>query len=1045
MLHKLVNVSHGIFALKSKNTSLLRQFQARSVSSLTFRVTSGKGGRGQRGGTGSIVVKSPLTGATFEDLDSYIRQHKDHLTHHDVVAIFLESTKRKVRIGSLSELAVAFHGHAEDYNANALSVMACGLQLYPSSSRGAMQILTAICDRMEGISSNDLSQTRAFKETDIMWSLAECSNVLTGLRRMSSSVHEVRRFLSLIPLHCRPNVSGSKVSAKIMAKGLYGFQSMSSDDVHMRELLVFYNKIFVNGYQDDVDEQTLSHCLFGLQGCTVEHKEVRVMLSSLVNLLNRERTSVPLSLHPRSLGAALLGLRNMSNSYPVVEELLQNVADAAERGIIRAKEQKRLSQGYDVAYTVGSALLGLQGMNSHSPSIQRLLVLLRELLVECDPSNCSELALVNMMYGLQSMSSDIVEVRQLLNVVSCILTQWTKSSPHNKLSLRGVATSLHGLKNMSDSHLEVTRAMRVLREQLVLIPSRHKRGDPEAILNSKVISLSSAVFSNMHSNSAEVRGMIKAQAAVWSSLGIVNSTVNNKKSGKSQLQKTSTVFHWDTQAVANVLHNMRNMSNEHLEVRSMLDVVWSHGLRKVSPTKCNQGKNPRCIFSSVALRDCVYGLRSMTTEFDTPALGKILNSLTDHFHHHLVRKESSESLFNPTMTVADLCVALYGLQGCSSSHKFVRRHVDMSARLLESYTGYEEVDFMTLSKAFLGLQSMSNDSAEIRRMLRTLQQHLSRCIPATSHGNSTISDIGTATAHCLYGLHSMSLFPTHGAEGDDELSGLMSLLHQDFILPFVSTFDVESIQRALYGLTSLINTTSSPNAEAIPHILNILALLTHQLEKIFTEDLHNSPSDHDGDLDKRFNIFREIVPIYQTLNLLSHSLKYLRTQCDSDEKNCAVSLQIDILQASLFGLLQHLKASVPTSDKDSNPSSQTEMMFFNHIERYIKENKKHGIMNVQLSELIDGFSTDIIVRIRHCSPEVSRTSTVNIEIDGPVHKFPRRKRFMALRDAYLKDSQDNFSVVRVDLENSGYRGSKLEVSLHEMMIRVEHAFMGVNE
>ena len=68
-------------------------------------------------------------------------------------------------------------------------------------------------------------------------------------------------------------------------------------------------------------------------------------------------------------------------------------------------------------------------MHAHSTSVQRMLALLHQQLNSCESASFNELALVNGFYGLQNMSSDVAEVRQVLNALTDKLTQWASAAP----------------------------------------------------------------------------------------------------------------------------------------------------------------------------------------------------------------------------------------------------------------------------------------------------------------------------------------------------------------------------------------------------------------------------------------------------------------------------------------------------------------------------------------------------------------------------------------------------------------------------------------
>lgn len=148
-----------------------------------------------------------------------------------------------------------------------------------------------------------------------------------------------------------------------------------------------------------------------------------------------------------------------------------------------------------------------------------------------------------------------------------------------------------------------------------------------------------------------------------------------------------------------------------------------------------------------------------------------------------------------------------------------------------------------------------------------------------------------------------------------------------------------------------------------------------------------------------------------------------------------------------------MKPLLPHSDGDYNSSSTTEKIFFDHVKRHIQQHNKSNKQNdtnlsVHSNEMVNGFSTDILIR-RHLpstSHENENINTsqshsqsqllANIEIDGPSHKFPRKRRFMHLRDSFLERTH-GVAITRVDVLAEGYHGSKLEHKLEKLLRNVD--------
>jgi len=126
------------------------------------------------------------------------------------------------------------------------------------------------------------------------------------------------------------------------------------------------------------------------------------------------------------------------------------------------------------AQEVGNALYGLQGMSSDSEEVRNLLRSLVPKVISCKGLFNAQ-AVGNALYGLQGMSSDVVEVRDLLralvpNVISC----------KEDLKAQAVGNALYGLQGMSSDVVEVRE---LLRELTTKIKSCKEHLNPQGLCN----------------------------------------------------------------------------------------------------------------------------------------------------------------------------------------------------------------------------------------------------------------------------------------------------------------------------------------------------------------------------------------------------------------------------------------------------------------------------------------------------------------------------------------------------------------------------------
>ena len=446
----------------------------------------------------------------------------------------------------------------------------------------------------------------------------------------------------------------------------------------------------------------------------------------------------------------------------------------------------------------------------------------------------------------------------------------------------------------------------------------------------------------------------------------------------------------------------------------------------------------------------------MTSEHSTDTLGRIIDTIAAELEHHhaqsittlLQRQKQRQRQRDEFMTAQQMCVALYGLQGCSDKHAFVRRLVNISADILHQCADRKEgksdaVDILTLSNSVLGLQSMSNKSEEVRCLLGAMSRHLALCddISASGQQRSMMVDIGTVVGNCLYGLQRMEMTAIN-APNDDHLLTLITQIHNLLVVPFSSQFSLDSIQRALYGVASMLS-SGSPSSSSFPveatattspflPLLQTVDLLLLRVSVILDFDFDVDSPDYSRQRPinpEQTDLYRELIPLYQALSLLSTVLT--GPQCGNLPHHCTP--QMRCITVKLQKLLHHLKPVLPHSDGQYNTTSATERVFYDHIDNYIQQHNHQDRMSVHSNEMVDGFSTDLLIRVHCSSPSKEvRSVLLNIEIDGPSHQFPRKKRFMELRDGFLKQVH-GIDTRRIALQGAGYKGSKLDATLDDLM------------
>jgi hypothetical protein len=276
----------------------------------------------------------------------------------------------------------------------------------------------------------------------------------------------------------------------------------------------------------------------------------------------------------------------------------------------------------------------------------------------------------------------------------------------------------------------------------------------------------------------------------------------------------------------------------------------------------------------------------------------------------------------------------------------------------------EPLKAQEVSNALFGLQGMSSEHEEVRGMLSALVPKVCSC-----QEHLTEQSIGNA----LYGLQGMS-------SGLKETQDLIDAVVLNYFLQLES-ISVQSISMGLFGI--LNKYLSEP----------VLKLVRHWflcIEKLLVADGTS---------------FDDVVMLYQLLALM-----------DSRNLPLTKSLQAASIYDDFLRLKERMYDRLTLLSKSSTPKQQsrTEAYYYERVKAAYKNHK-----NVALShnDFLFGFEADIV--IRHYDDSTNTlTKIINIELDGPAHRYIfRKQRFCALRDEYLTRVH-GVQVTRYDLTSA---------------------------
>jgi len=690
----------------------------------------------------------------------------------------------------------------------------------------------------------------------------------------------------------------------------------------------------------------------------------------------------PVLISSRSIGNALYGLRSITSDTDGVRELCAALSSKIDQ-----------FNGDLSGQDIGIGLFGLQGMSAESEEVRSLINSIA-LKISSSESELDAQAMSNALYGLQSMSSDYPEVLQL---VSALSTKVSESSP--ELCAQAIGSALYGLQKLSSDKTEVRSLVAALAEK---VETSTTGLDAQAIGN--------ALFGlqRMKSNSPEVRTLVQAIATKLVLLEV----------------------QMDSKGIGAALYGLHSMSSDVPQVRALLAALAD----RISISQCS--------LSGQGIADALYGLYSMNS--DCPELRALLSALSDRIDATRGKLDSQE-----------IGNALYGLQGMSSEMNEVRVIVQKLAEKIRRSKAV--LRSQHIGRALLGLQRFSATSSEVRYLLKQLSsriaesdrtqltgaaiadslyglQGLSSTIPevkqlieelakkiAVTAAELTSEQLGRA----LFGLQALSTSGSIFEESaigidSDEVVFLLSTLW-DKVKVRKGGMDMASIGQGLQGIAFL----KDPIANNLRQYM-YLQLLRLGMEKsdrgnVITVPTLSSFANTDVDdnsierLSLDLDINNDIAD--SNYNDINDNLYTNNIKATTSSSSSITSININYSSEDIVSVVRSLRLNNLLIPKwlaneyikieeihPINPiiplSRADKLVSQRYVFRYPNE-------NVIINSLIDGFRLDLYF------PEVK----LNIELDGPAHRYPSRERFDIERDQYL--SKKGYKVIRVELLGRG--------------------------
>ena len=428
------------------------------------------------------------------------------------------------------------------------------------------------------------------------------------------------------------------------------------------------------------------------------------------------------------------------------------------------------------------------------------------------------------------------------------------------------------------------------------------------------------------------------------------------------------------QNVSNSLYGLQGYSSEHAEVRSVLSALTPH------IEQCEEHLNAQEVGNSL------YGLQGCSSEH--AEVRAVLRALAPQIE----RCKELDAL--------GVTNSLYGLQGCSSEHPEVR--AVLSALVPHIARCKETLSAHHVGHSLVGLRGCSSEHPEVRAVLSALAPHIARCkvtLSALNIGDSLLGLQGCSSEHpevravlsaltphverCQHLLRAQtvgnSLYGLQGCSSQHpEVRAVLGALALQIVR--CETLNAVAVGNALYGLQGC----SSEHAETI------MAALTPRLHRLL-DQLKNPDGLSALSAGDLLPVTHGCAAFLRPKRMLSSSrmpldlLESLYRTCARElESRPVKSLQIGESEASFRARAIALFSSVPLS-----VSVRPDACY------------------------LHGFEADIVLVVHPPSGTTLAPVTVNVEVDGRMHRDGKSRLFCAVRDAHLRSR--GVAVLRWDL------------------------------
>jgi very-short-patch-repair endonuclease len=780
--------------------------------------------------------------------------------------------------------------------------------------------------------------------------------LLVGVLATSSSYRAVSRF--------RPRHASVARYAS-----LTGFDSGESDitaKLVTKQIMAFFDGS-KNTYSDRESfrryllEEKVQNLMDGMHVITILFQSARLRKQATdvlpIDVMTDKLAMWDKQWSERDISTFMYGLRSLTCVSKEETEFLKMAATKIS-----------LSKASLSSRAIGNALYGFQDITSDIEGVAELMEAITDKVRDFEGELAGQDIGIG-LYGLQGLSADLPQVREFIGVFASKI-----EGSDAELDAQAMSNALYGLQSMSSEYPEVIHLVSSLATKVA---------DSRPILNAQAIGSALYGLQKLDSDTLEVRSLLAAMVekvesceqgldakAVSTALFGLQRMKSNSAEVRALVQAISSKIvdmdaKMDSVGIGTSIYGLHSMSSDQPQVRRLLDVLAN---RIAISEECLNGQG---------IADALYGLKEMTS--DCPELRKLLRALADKIEGDKGKLESQE-----------IGNALFGLQSMTSQMEEVRTICSKLAQKLKRST--TTMRSQQIGRALLGLQSLSADSPEVRFLITEITNRIKA-------SDRTIM-AAPAIADALYGLQ--------GLQSDvQEVQDLLTELAKKISMS-PAELSPEMVGRCLFGLQGLSTQGSIFSDSAIGIDVDEVQFLEETLwDKIKTvKGKFPLSSVAEGMLG--ITLLKD--PVAGKIRQFLYSQVQSPPSSEAATDNGGGFDDMDVITAvralKLNRLLvpewlanKYLDVEETHSKKPVVSQSRSDKLI---VQRY-KANFPAEVFTA--NSLVDGVRLDLDFQ----------DMKLNIELDGPMHRYPARARYDRERDEFLTQAK-GYTVARIELE-----------------------------